>query len=223
MNAVAAAFCPLTPLLFRHLCGAEDPVADLRASAVTAVRDAVDGAASVVVLVPVGGREAPAAWFDPSGLLPGGASLGEQVGRHLLDLAGCTLPTSYVEVRARDVSPQLQPYDMSAGDFRVTTPQLQGSGATALLVLGDGAASRGDGAPGYIDDRSFAYDDHVADLLAKGDADGLRDLDPALGADLLATGRFTWPVAGTALHPAAAELRWRGDPFGLSYFVALWR
>ena len=103
------------------------------------------------------------------------------------------------------------------------TPQLRGSDTTALLVLGDGAAARRDGAPGYIDERSFAYDDHVADLLAKGDADGLRDLDPALGADLLATGRFTWPVAAAALQPTAAELRWRGDPFGLSYFVALWR
>lgn len=206
MNAVAAAFCPLTPLLFRHLSGADDAVADLRSAAVTAVRDAVEHAESVAVLVPVGGREAPASWFDPSGLLPGGAALGEQVGRHLLDLAGCTLPTSYVEVRAGDIS-----------------PQLRGSDTTALLVLGDGAAARRDGAPGYIDERSFAYDDHVADLLAKGDADGLRDLDPALGADLLATGRFTWPVAAAVLQPTAAELRWRGDPFGLSYFVALWR
>jgi len=206
VNAVAAAFCPLTPLLFRHLSGVDDAVADLRTSAVSAVRDAVEGADSVVVLVPVGGREAPAAWFDPSGVLPGGAALGEQVGRHLLDLAGCTLPTSYVEVRARDVS-----------------PPLPGSDATALLVLGDGAAARRDGAPGYIDERSFAYDDRVADLLAKGDADGLRELDGDLGAALLATGRLTWPVAASALQPAAAELRWRGDPFGLSYFVALWR
>ena len=90
-------------------------------------------------------------------------------------------------------------------------------------MLGDGAAARRDGAPGYIDDRSFAYDDHVAAALAAGDADGLAALDVELGAELLATGRLTWPVAAAALRPETAELTWRGDPFGLSYFVALWR
>ena len=64
---------------------------------------AVADASAVVVLVPVDGREAPAAWWDPSGVVPGGTSLGAQVGAHLLELAGCTLPTSYVEVPARVV------------------------------------------------------------------------------------------------------------------------
>ena len=86
-----------------------------------------------------------------------------------------------------------------------------------------GSAARRDGAPGYIDERSFAYDDAVAAALAAGDADGLAALDAALGAELLATGRLTWPVAAAAFRPRTAELCWRGDPLGLSYFVALWR
>ena len=168
------------------------------------MRSAVAGASAVVVLVPVAGREAPAAWWDPSGVVPGGTPLGSQVGAHLLELAGCSLPTSYVEVHGAAVAP---------GDDE----------RTALLVLGDGAAARRDGAPGYIDERSFAYDDAVAAALAAGDTDGLAALDADLGAELLATGRLTWPVAAAAFRPETAELCWRGDPLGLSYFVALWR
>ena len=70
-----------------------------------------------------------------------------------------------------------------------------------MLVLGDGAAARRDGAPGYIDERSFAYDDAVAAALAAGDADALAVLDSDLGAELLATGRLTWPVAAAAFRP----------------------
>ncbi len=222
MSVVAAAFVPTTPLLFRHLSGRADPLAELREAAVAAVRDAVVDASAVTVLVPVAGREAPEAWWDPCGVVPGGTPLAAQVGAHLLELAGCTLPVAYVEVRARDVTPPWQPLDMAAGRIDDIRPRLRGDD-TALLVLGDGAACRGDGAPGYIDDRSFPYDEEVASLLAAGDVDALAALDVQLGAELLATGRLTWPVAATALRPRSAELRWRGDPFGLSYFVALWR
>jgi hypothetical protein len=203
VSTVAAAFVPMSPLLFAHLGGATDPLAELRSAAVDAVRSAVEGADAVVVLVPVAGREAPAAWWDPSGVVPGGTPLGGQVGRHLLELAGCALPTTYVEV----TGPAL----------------LTGTDRTAVIVVGDGAAARRDGAPGYVDERSFAYDDAVAAALAAGDADGLATLDVDLGAELLATGRLTWPVVGAAFRPETAELSWRGDPFGLSYFVALWR
>ncbi len=81
--------------------------------------------------------------------------------------------------------------------------------ATALPATSTSAPSR--------------YDDHVAALLAAGDAAGLAALDVGLGSELLATGRLTWPVAAAALRPETAELTWRDDPFGLSYFVALWR
>ena len=203
MSIVAAAVCPMTPLLFRHLCGLADPVAELRTACVQVVQEAVADAARVVVLVPVGGREAPATWTDPA-TGTGGGPLAGQVGAHLLDLAGCDLPATYAELPGAAVD--------GAADEPV-----------ALLALGDGAAARGQGAPGYVDERSFAYDDHVAALLAAGDGTGLTRLDADLGAELMATGRWTWPVLGTLLPAAEAELRWRGDPFGLSYFVALWR
>ena len=206
MSVLAAAVCPMTPLLFRHLSGQADPLAELRDAAVTAVRDATAGADEVVVLAPIGGREAPGDWRDPShsGPVHGEPrSLAEQVGRHLLALADCTLPVTCVEVPGLVAAPQ---------DANV-----------ALLVLGDGAAARRDGAPGYIDERSFAYDDHLAALLGDGDGTGLTQLDEKLGAELLATGRLSFPVLGSLMPRADAELRWRGDPLGLTYFVALWR
>ena len=209
MSVVSAAVCPMTPLLFRHLSGVADPLAELRDAAVRAVVDAAAGADEVVVLAPVAGREAPGDWRDPShsGPVHGEPrSLAEQVGRHLLALAGCTLPTTYVEIGEAGAVPSV-PRDANV----------------ALLVMGDGAAARRDGAPGYIDERSFGYDDHVASLLESGDGTGLTELDEELGADLLATGRLSFPVLGNLMPRAGAELRWRGDPLGLTYFVALWR
>lgn len=213
MNVVSAAFVPMTPLLFRHLSGLDDPVAELRDSAVAAVADVCEAAAEVVVLCPVGGREAPGDWHDPSRTLPlHGAprSLAAQVGELLLGLADIDIPTAYVECTE------------GAGDLRdldVPGP------ATALLVLGDGAAARSQGAPGHIDDRSFGYDDAVARALAGGDAGALAELGTAPEAtSLMVTGRHTWPVAAQ-LAPVVAQARLlhRSDPFGLTYVVATWR
>ena len=205
MTVLAAAVVPMTPLLFRHLSGLSDPLAQLREACVATVREAVADAEEVVVLAPVAGREAPGDWRDPS--LPARADaepvpLAVQVADQLLELAWCALPTTYAVL----------PGVVTIPDRRV-----------ALLVMGDGAAARGEGAPGHVDERSFGYDDHVAHLLAAGDGVGLTDLDEGVGAELLATGRLSWPMLGRLMPEARAELRYRDDPFGLSYFVALWR
>jgi hypothetical protein len=98
------------------------------------------------------------------------------------------------------------------------------AGETALIVMGDGAAARSQGAPGHIDDRSFAFDDRVAELLEKGDGASLATLDLLLAEELMATGRHSWPVAGSVVaHAGGSSLEWRGDPFGLTYLVAVWR
>lgn len=205
MSIVAAAVCPMAPLLFPHLSGLTDAVAALRQAAVAAVRDAVAGVDEVVVLAPVGGREAPGDWRDPSQPAPANGvpvPLAVQVADQLLELAFCPLPTTYVEVPGE-----------------VTLPE----GQVALLVMGDGAAARSQTAPGHLDDRSFEYDDQVAALLEAGDGVGLTRLDEQLGADLLATGRLSWPELGRLMPHARARLRFRDDPFGVSYFVASWR
>lgn len=215
MTVVSAAFVPMTPLLLRHLSGAADPVAELREAAVGAVRDVCAASGRVLVLCPVGGREAPGAWHDPTRPGSGGGSLAAQVAAHLLELAGVDLPTTYVEVTGPLSDAHALP---GAGG---TEGEQQDE--VALLVLGDGAAARAQGAPGHIDHRSFAFDDEMAALIADGDGAGLAAMDRGLAAELLATGRFSWPVVGTLLPAAEGDLRWRGDPFGLTCLVAVWR
>lgn len=212
------AFVPMTPLFFRHLSGASDPVAELRADAVDAVRSACKGADQVLVLCPVGGREAPGDWHDPSrvrAVHDGPRSLAEQVGEHLLELAGVAVPAAYLECTDGEV------------DF---AGRLDPRTTSALIVLGDGAAARSQAAPGHIDDRSFPYDDAVAAALGAGDARALAELaSRPEAAELLVTGRHTWPVAARLRHGVptgegdrAAHLLHRSDPFGLTYFVARW-
>ncbi len=63
----------------------------------------------------------------------------------------------------------------------------------------------------------------MAAALAAGDAAALRDLDPALGADLLAAGVPAWRAVGRAVAGTfEAELLYAGDPYGVGYFVASW-
>lgn len=214
MKVSGVAFVPMTPLLFRHLSGQADSLAELREAAVEAVREACRDASQVLVLCPVGGREAPGDWRDPthSGAVHGQPrSLAEQVGAHLLALAAVDLPAAYAE----------------ATDGLIDQPLLdaEDAGDVALVVLGDGAAARSQGAPGHIDERSFPFDDHVADALSAGDGAALDALAQAPEApELLVSGRHAWPVlAGLVPKASEAALTWRGDPFGLSYFVAVWR
>lgn len=222
MNVTGVAFVPMTPLMFRHLSGLADPVADLREAAVQAVRDVCDGAGQVVVLCPVGGREAPGDWRDPScsGPVHGDPwSLSERVADHLVDLARVDLSLVLVPVTlGSDTYPDIA--SVVSEDERDVV-----EGATAVIVLGDGAAARSQGAPGHIDERSFPFDDAVAAALETGDGGALAALAVAPdAADLLSTGRHSWPQLGAWIpHAAEAELRWRGDPFGLTYFVAVWR
>jgi hypothetical protein len=216
MNVVAVAFVPMAPLLFRHLSGAADPVTDLRDAAVAAVREACAGATEVVVLCPVGGREAPGEWHDPSRTLPlhgEPRSLAAQVGEHLLTLADVTLPATYVECT-----------DGAVAGEQVASRLVSTERKVALIVLGEGAAARSQGAPGHIDERSYPYDDAVAAALAAGDGRSLAELATAPEAvELLVTGRHTWPTAVSLLPGAgAATLQHRSDPFGLTYFVATW-
>ena len=62
-------------------------------------------------------------------------------------------------------------------------------GATALLVVGDGAATHTEKAPGYLDERAGPFDDAVAAALAAADPAALAALDPTLAAGLWAAGR----------------------------------
>lgn len=95
----------------------------------------------------------------------------------------------------------------------------------ALLVLGDGSARRTEQAPGYVDARAEPFDAAVAAALAGADAAALRELDPELGAQLLAAGVPAWRVAGQAAVRSGAwtgQLLYDAAPYGVGYLVATW-
>ncbi len=96
---------------------------------------------------------------------------------------------------------------------------------TALLIVGDGAATHTDKAPGYLDERAGPFDDAVAAALAAADPDALAALDPALAAELLASGRAPWQVLAGATRGGVwkGELLHSSHPFGVGYHVAVWQ
>lgn len=190
---------PMTPLLVRSESGLADPVADLRDLAVEAVRELADGVRRIDALCPVDIVGAPADYWWASGR-PGSGPLSEQLARHLVELAGVE-----VDLRIHLVSEVVAPPE-----------------AEALLVLGDGTARRGQAAPGFIDERAYPFDDLLADALEAGDGDVLVHLDQDLAAELMVTGRHSFAMLGAAMLSAEAELRYREDPFGMTYFVAIW-
>jgi hypothetical protein len=93
-----------------------------------------------------------------------------------------------------------------------------------LLVMGDGSARRSLAAPGYLDARAAEFDADIAAVLRAGDPAGLRALDPALGADLIAAGVPAWRLAGwlAAGRQFDADLLYDDAPYGVGYLVAVW-
>ncbi len=93
-----------------------------------------------------------------------------------------------------------------------------------LLVVGDGAATHTEKAPGHLDERAGPFDAAVAAALRDADPAALAALDPDLATALFASGRAPWQV----LAGAAAGRDWQGEllysamPFGVGYHVAVW-
>ena len=191
----------MAPLLLPGVAGSADPLADLRASCVQALREISVGADRILALCPRDVAGAPAAYHRPG--CGGEGPLSEQVAAYLVELAGIGLPL-----------------DVEAATGGADVPVRRG---TALLVLGDGTACRSAAAPGYLDERAFDFDDDLATTLAAGDGARLAGLDQDLASELLVTGRRSFAALGRVMSSAEAELRHREDPFGVTYFVALWR
>lgn len=229
--SLTVVLCPHPPLLFRELGGAADPVAELREACATAVAALVGAQPDVVVVV--GGSDTgssfdPAARPDvrrfgttaPRSLVEERLPLSLGVGRRLLDEAGWAGSTRLAAV----------PWSASSADLDALAGDVLGSAAgdarIGLLLLGDGSARRGEKAPGFLDERAFPFDDELARALADGDGTALLDLDDELADELMVGGaavfRLLGRLAANAGQPQSAGLTYRGDPFGVSYFVARW-
>ena len=231
-GVVSVAFCPSPPLLVPELAtGAAGELDPLRAACREAVRRLLATGPDHVVVVGAG----PAAGRFPPGTTGTLAGYGVPVT--------ASLPTDHtrrgVSVAPGPAAEPVLPPALTLGAWLLARAGVPCSGvavtagttvdlpdAPAFLVLGDGSARRSERAPGYVDPRAGAFDAAVEAALASGDAAGLRDLDPALGADLLASGVPAWRAVGTALAPAApleAELLYAEAPYGVGYFVATWQ
>lgn len=222
-----AVLCPHPPLLLRGLGGAADPLGALRAAAVEAVLAVTTGAARVVV---VGAHDIAGTWdptrpvdvrrfgtTDQAPLRPA-LPLALGVATRLLDEAAWTGPVELLTL----------PWHADASSVAALADDLAARpDGTVLLLLGDGSTRRGDAAPGYLDERSFAFDDRLADALAAGDAAALDGLDAGLAEELMVLGDAAFRLLGAVGlaqgGPAGAALTYRDDPFGVSYLVAAWR
>jgi len=222
--------------------GAAGELAVLRAACDRAVRRLLATGPDRVVVV--GAGPAAARWADgDSGsfagygvaldvpLGPGPAvgpprmPLSATVGGWLLARAGYAGPRYAVTVPADVSDPELAGWARSVDSGGVHEGGFDGGGRLGLLVMGDGSARRSLAGPGYLDPRAEGFDAAVVRALREGDPAGLRALDPALGAQLLAAGVPAWRLAGQLglSQTFQAELLYDDAPYGVGYLVAAWQ
>jgi hypothetical protein len=222
----AAALCPAPPLLARELTGADPVVPELRQACREAADALVRVGADVIVVVGTGEQTrawdpaearmgltlfAPALGATPADSEPLPLALG--LGGRLLDEAG------YHGRRELQAVGADEPASACAALGAVL---VQSAPHVALLVMGDGSARRSRKAPGYLDERSLAFDAEVGRAVRDGDISALLGLDAELARDLMATGRPGWQVLAGALNGGrpASVIRYDDDPFGVAYLVA---
>ncbi len=202
-----AALCPAPPLLARDLTGRDLVLPELRDACARAVAELVRADPEVIVVV---GPAAETAEWDPESrpdLSAYAPALGPQkagpacrlslgLGALLLDQAGYTGRRVLQAVAGHE--PALACTALGAR-WAAT-----GTGATAMLTMGDGSARRSTAAPGYLDERAVQFDTAVEAAVRAGDLAALASVDPALAGDLMATGRPAWQVLARRLGPGPA-------------------
>jgi hypothetical protein len=123
-------------------------------------------------------------------------------------------------------SAQLVDPALGADDCAALGERLAASAGTGVLVVGDGATTHTDKAPGFLDERAGPFDAEVAAALAGADPDRLLALDQELASELNAVGRAPWQVLAGLARAAGSgwrgELLYSGAPFGVAYHVAFW-
>ena len=95
-------------------------------------------------------------------------------------------------------------------------------GAGGLLVVANGSATRSEKAPGHLDARAGAFDDHLGQVLRAGDTAALRELDVALGEELLAYDAPVLRSLGDLEGAYESEVDYDDDPYGVQYWVVRW-
>jgi hypothetical protein len=236
------AVLPEPPLLVPQLAtGAAVETAELRAACLSAAARLGRAARRwVAVGADPGGRRTvePAArgsfvgfgvdvvvGLDTTGPDPGAAVVDPAFPLPLL-IAGWAAERCGARVRIRGelLAPDAPPDECAELGARLAAEFASDTEPVGLLVVGDGAATHTERAPGHLDERAGPFDAAVATALRAADPVALAALDPGLAGELLVAGRAPWQV----LAGATAGGRWRGEllhsaaPFGVAYHVAVW-
>ncbi len=175
-----------------------DPVPELRSACTAGVAEllAAGPRRVVVVAAAVGDLNRARGVTEP---------LGHRVARHLLGGAR--------------FEAQVAPPATTASVLEAAS-----GGPTALVVMADGSASRGEKAPGHLHPQAVAFDDAVEHGLRTGDPEVLAGLDADLAHEVWCEG-----VPGFHLLAEVArgrevtpEVSYAGAPYGVAWWVARW-
>lgn len=132
-------------------------------------------------------------------------------------LRGQANPDACVEVRVYDAD---HGSDTALGLGRELWGEVeQISEPIGVLVVADGANTLTEAAPGGFDPRSRPVQDALDDALAAADTAALARLPGGI------VGRVAYQVAAGLAEstPWSARQLYRGAPYGVGYFVGLWR
>lgn len=127
-----------------------------------------------------------------------------------------------VSIRGELVAPDASPAECAALGQALGTELAASAEPVGLLVMGDGATTHTEKAPGHLDERAGPFDDAVAAALASADTAALARLDPTLGTQLHAAGRAPWQVLAAVGGRWSGELLYSQAPYGVAYHVAYW-
>jgi hypothetical protein len=129
-----------------------------------------------------------------------------------------------VRIRGELLAPDAPPAECAELGAELAAEFAADAEPVGLLVVGDGAATHTERAPGHLDERAGPFDAAVATALRAADPAALAALDPGLAGELMVAGRAPWQVLAGVIGSG----RWRGElphssaPFGVAYHVAVW-
>ncbi|MFF9394089.1 class III extradiol ring-cleavage dioxygenase family protein [Streptomyces griseoluteus] len=230
---VAAAVCPCPPLLVPEVAAGAAPELDAARAACAEALGVLAAARPdrLVVLGPAeeGGHypQGSRGSFRGFGVdldvtLGPGDAPGPELPASLAVAARLLARTGWTDVPVVGVAVDADlPADQCAGLGAEITG---GNDRIALLVMGDGSASRSLKAPGYLDDRAAPFDARAARALGTADLAALAALDTGLARELQASGRAPWQVLAAAAEGAGLDgtLLYDEAPYGVGYLVAAW-
>jgi hypothetical protein len=225
---IAAAVVPHPPVLVPEVAQGFAPDLDtLRVSCDTAVGRLYAAGADEVLIVGAGAQQG-ADVVAQGGFGAYGVDVAVDGGWEFAapNAVPMTLPFLIAACLLRDWPTEPVRRPVMVAERGGTVPSIGNKARQAMLVLGDGSASRTPQAPGYFDERAEPYDAAVARALATADAQALAALDPVLSRELHVAGLPAWRLLADAAAASGveydADLLYDEAPYGVGYFVATW-